>query len=248
MSEAVDWLKIVITILESDLFRVIIGGGGAAALLTLLYNKRATRRQEIVDMGKIRIDRISKDAQKYHLRIERYALDLSRSLQTPNDSYKMFYDLARFLEHLERAKKDGKLLYLSDTDAETAVIGALATAWHLLVSRLNAHYQAYLKKLFNENETVLDVENKIMNDPKTSAIFREFLRWYNDNRDSACRASRYLYYYHELLIYELNVTYELWYGYKVRANRELSAECRRMVYEEYPKYARKRKINLRNLY
>ena len=239
MSEAVgvDWIEVITTTIKTDWFKILIGSGGIATFLTLLYNRRAARRQEIVDMAKFRIEKIS-DKTKSYMELNRYSVLLCNQLsdlrvdpQLLDDymfSCSVFYYLIRFFKILHRIFLTEGGIVLSNQDAEAICTNLAVLSLGTFGDTFSPVARAHMTKIIPDGATIDQLDFIMQHDPIARNLHNRFVMWLRDPTNNNIIDTLYkrLFCLAEILIYELNVVYEIWYRKTFYSSEQISADCK----------------------
>ncbi len=232
-----DWYKIA----------GIIGGGGlVGTILTLLYNSRATKRQEIVDMSKFRMVKISRKVKSY-LCLTKYSNVLSARFNEIhsqrdllNDSIflsRTFYALIKFLQISYRILMKEDSIVLGNQAAESVLVNLHGLAYSSFVRIYGPIDIEILRKILPEDETFDALDRILASDDEARNYYNSFIAWISDftNNDVVMMIHVWLFCLSEILMYELNLVFQRWYDEPFYVSTHLNPRCLKYI-EETPMF------------
>lgn len=190
--------------------------------LTRWYQEESRKRQEIVDMSKFRMMKISKKAKSY-VDLQRYSLVLSFQLGRIRNNTDLlndyqflastFYYMIKFLKATNRIVLIEDSIILGNVDAET-VVTELDNLVYVAFGRIYGSIVLQdVVKIITDDATLDNLDTIIRNDAMALSYYNRFCQWLRDQRNHPIIdiLSVRLLCLSDLLIYELNVVFERWY-------------------------------------
>jgi hypothetical protein len=216
----------------------LTAGGGIAAGLTIANNWLMKRRQHKVNMSNIRMQTISKAAPLYNKIALYNAWNLSHQLTLPNDQQNtelMFYYACNILNLRRQIVNTIGDLQFTDLTAET-IIGDLGRNITGSIARdFGPIDLSIMTSLVDDDLPFHRFHQIILEDH--AALFHKFEQWIA-RRDIAEELERNCRWYSQLIMYELNYVYMIWYGEPPNM-LALNADLLTHLQQEHPAYLRR---------
>lgn len=234
---------------------LLIPGGFGAGIFEHFRNKWIREREELVEMAKFRMETISKKA-KLYLDLHRYGLNYADRLRelisspekTNDDSFciSAFYRAIKFLQVGDEIFLKSDSIILSDQDAENIIVELYAIAYSYLQELYGSSDISKLKSLVDYGVPYHEFEESVKyNRREIKNFFNKFIDVLKNNlqqnKSQIEKSQKALYCLSDLLIYELNLVFELWYGKKFYTGVSIRPESLKYLEEELFFYNNKKK-------
>lgn len=215
-----------------QLIPILVGTGGVGTFITWYYDHRTKKREESISMAKFKMKKIDGKYNDYWDLIS-YSAQLSAYLNklsdTPSkfDKEVIFISILKLLQIINKINNNGSFL-LASQEAET-VISELAI---YVQRKMRMVYPQYEFLTFRSLDSTIPFEEigKKIDDNSTDyhKYFEELFKWIlkPENSDETFKIKMTSKCLSELLIFELNVIYEVWYNRKFEASEFLSQESK----------------------
>jgi len=225
-----DWVILLVPI--------ILGSGGFAALITYLYNVWAKKREELVNMSQFRMRRINKKYNDYLdliLYSMQFSVYLDKVTEQPSTFVKtiVFFSLLKYLQTVRKITDHGSFL-LSDQDAET-VISELTTYNLIQIRTIFTEFDYPKFQELNSNIPLHQIGDKIEEEDSDYKKYCELLfAWITnqENKNQLANLKIRIKLVSQLLNFELNTVYEMWYGEKFFVDKFLSSDTKEYLFGE----------------
>ncbi len=235
-SSTQDWIQLVVTIM--------LGSGGVITGLGFLFDYLSKKRQELLDMARFRMEKISNRLEDYILFTHFsnwLAGSLSEVMVKPNlkdnrhFSIEQFYYYIGYLQTSRDVFVNRGGFALSDQDAENAIL-ALHNTVRTTLKIYDVVNTSKVRQLIEKNASADDLERVLDDSYEADArtYFDEFVDWMFDanNSQQNRRAYAALRCITELMTFEINYTFEKWYNKKFTTRKHLSSEVRDFLWNE----------------
>jgi hypothetical protein len=194
------------------IYGALVTGGGIAAALTIANNWLMKIRQHKLNMSDVRIRTISKSAPLYNKIAVYNAWNLSHQLTLPNEQRNtelMFYYVCNMLNLRHQIVNAIGDLQFADLTAET-IIGDLGRN---ITTSITGHFGPVDSSLMTslvDNDLPFHKFHDIISRDQAD-LFHNFEQWIARNEISV-ELERNCRWYAQLIMYELNYVYMIWYG------------------------------------
>jgi hypothetical protein len=214
----------------SILLTVIISGGIVAGLFEWFRNWVTKRREEYIDMSKIRLDSLSKSI-PYYSRMRTYQMLLWTELEKDSiDSALSLYYICNIVNLTDEYMETVGGWQLDNLQAETIIQECLA---YLFDELLELGYPDINKMIYaaKDNRSYHSFRDMLSNNKD---FYERFTKWLMKEKRPIELAKRSRWFY-ELLSLELYHCYKLWYGEEPSPS-DLSKDTIEYIKTKYPKY------------
>lgn len=226
---------------------LLAGGTVAATAITLFSNWLLKRREERLDISKQKMSEITKSMPNYTQMASYYkALAVQLSEQKKDQTICLYYTCRALCLQRQLFIKVGAF-QLDDLDAESILAKLSGELLTTLSKELSITERLKLTDLISETSTFDDFLNTISL-PHNQALVQRFYSWLNTS-NSLQELSKNCTWFRDLLIFEINHVYELWYGTNPEYyNKDtLKPELFKYLEEKHPLFANRiRNYRIRN--
>jgi hypothetical protein len=219
-----------------DPFTILVSGGVITTVLTLFANWLIKRRQQRVDMSKIKIQTITKVVPLYNQIALYNSSNLSYELGKDNqdrDAVLMLYYICNIMNIRKQIIKKIGDIQLDNIDAER-IIGNL---YNNIITRIKGHFgHVDSDRMLHlvDNDIAYHRFHQKVSSGNDNDLYQKFVHWiYGEEITS--EIERNCRWFAELIMYELNYVYRIWYNEPPDIFR-LSQDLLNYLATNHPKY------------
>lgn len=218
-----------------DVIIAILSGSLGVGILTFLTNTWIKKREEEVEMSKIKMDSVVSNLPTYGLLAALYESlhhELVKRKDNQNQDMRLLFYYICDILRLDRIiyYKNGGLV-LNDLDAESIISVFGYVLYSLLSKKFDKEGLSKMRKLKSDSE-FHEFCGKITNG-ENKELYEKFIEWYTTlKEDELTNLEDKSKWIKELLFFELNTIFSRWYQRKPHFS-ELSDELRKYLYETY---------------